>query len=279
MIDLHAHSTCSDGSLTPTELIRLAKEIGLEAIALTDHDTSDGVPEFIRAGMEAGIETVPGMETALSMDGREVHLVSLYADIEHPSLKRLIADMTRYRNERNEEMLDLLAAAKYPIRREDIQSFGSRSVSRAHIAGLLVDRGAAANFKDAFVHIIGPGCPCYVEMRTPEPEEYFAAIHESGGLAFVAHVHQIDRKDEDHSFAIAERLLDLGADGLETLYCEYDDHLRARTEEVASRRGVLRSGGSDFHGKYKKGLNLGTGYGDLAVPYAFLRAIKEKLGK
>ena len=115
MIDLHAHSTCSDGSLTPTELIRLAKEIGLEAIALTDHDTSDGVPEFIRAGKDAGIETVPGMETALNVDGCEVHLVSLYADIEHPALKQLIADMTRYRNERNEEMLDLLTVAKYPI--------------------------------------------------------------------------------------------------------------------------------------------------------------------
>ncbi len=279
MIDLHAHSTASDGSLTPTELVWLAKEIGLEAVALTDHDTSAGIPEFLQAGMDAGIETVPGMETALNIDGREAHLVSLYADIAHPALKQLISDMTRYRCERNERLLDLLTRAKLPVRREDIASFGDRSVSRAHIAGLLIERGAAESYKDAFGRILGPGCPCYVRMQTPTPEEYFAAIHRAGGLAFVAHVHQIDRKDEDRAFAIAESLLDLGADGLETRYCEYDAHLRARTEALATRRGVLRSGGSDFHGKFKQGLNLGIGYGDLEVPYAFLSAIKEKLGR
>ncbi len=279
MIDLHAHSTASDGSLTPSELVRLAKEIGLEAVALTDHDTSSGIPEFMRAGIAAGIETVPGMETALSIDGREAHLVSLYADIAHPALKKLISDMTHYRCERNERLLDLLIREKLPVRREDIASFGDRSVSRAHIAGLLIERGAAENYKDAFGRILGPGCSCYVQMRTPTPEEYFDAIHRSGGLAFVAHVHQIDRKDEERAFAIAEKLLDLGADGLETRYCEYDDHLRSRTEDLAVRRGVLRSGGSDFHGTFKKGLNLGTGYGGLEVPYAFLSAIKEKLGR
>ena len=278
-IDLHAHSTASDGTLAPAEVAQLAKKIGLRAVALTDHDTADGLEEFTAAGTACGIETVPGMETTMVIEGRDVHVVCLYFDRYEPNMSLALEDIASSRRERNEAMLHNLQQAGLPVYAEDLAPYGDRAISRGHFAKILVARGYAKTPKEAIKTYMSVGTPGYVRRRTPDPAQFIATVHGAGGLAFVAHLHLIHPGEEGHCISICNWLLDQGADGLETQYSEYDDHWRQVTEEIAVRRGVLRSGGSDFHGGIKPGLDLGTGYGGLCVPYSYLQAIKARLGR
>lgn len=277
-VDLHTHSTASDGTLSPRELIRYAKEKGLSAVALTDHDTADGLEEAAAAGRETGVEVIPGIEITTIVDGCDVHLIGLYLDLYQPDMARLLAEMARCRRERNHRIVARLAAAGVEIGEEDFRELGDRAVTRGHIGAVLIRRGYAATLREAIDRYMAKGRPGYVLRETPAPKTCIDAVHRAGGLAFVAHTNQIDREDPAHSLAVCRRMLEAGADGLETKYCEYDAFWEEQTEAVAREYGCLRSGGSDFHGAIKKGLDLGTGYGGLAVPYAFLEAIKAAHG-
>ena len=280
MIDLHMHSTASDGSLTPSEVARKCKEIGLEAAALTDHDTIDGIEEFMRTGAEIGLDVIRGMETSVSVDACDVHLVCLFYDPDNSVLQSELVDMKNSRAERNFAVIDKLRGLGYDISREDFKDLGGRAIARGHIAQVLKKRHFPDMTPKEIVHTyLDKGQIGYVRRRTPDPGKFTEIIHGAGGLVFVAHLNQIDPKDPSHGIAIFEDLVDMGVDGLETRYCEYNDFWRESTEALAVKYGLLRSGGSDFHGAIKPGLNLGTGYGDLEVPYSFLEAMREKLGR
>ena len=277
-IDLHAHSTASDGSYSPTELAEHAKEIGLSAIALTDHDTVDGLEEFMAAGKNLHLETIRGMETTVSVDDCDVHLVCLFFDPDYPALKTALQDLAASRDERNVNMVKALEKAGFPISMQDVKQYGDGAISRGHIAKALIhSKYHDLTPKELIKRYLSKGTVGYVKRRTPDPSEFIRIIHEAGGLVFVAHLHQIDPENPGHCIDICKRLLADGADGLETLYCEYDDFWREQTEAIAREYGVLRSGGSDFHGIFKPGLALGSGYGDLAVPDSFLEQIKKRL--
>lgn len=277
-IDLHAHSTASDGTLSPTELARLGKEIGLRALALTDHDTAAGLPEFLAETARLGLEAVPGMETTLHVEDCDVHLVCLYFDWEQPEMAAALRDMDASRSERNEEMVKKLAELGFPISMEQLRQSCTGEISRGHMARILMEAGYAETTKEAIRRYLSPGAPAYVRRRTPDPAALIRTVHRAGGLCFVAHLHQIDPADEQHCLSIARKLLETGADGVETLYSEYDGHWRTMTEALIQEFHALRSGGSDFHGSIKPGLQLGSGYGDLRVPYRFLQAIKDARG-
>ena len=178
----------------------------------------------------------------------------------------------------NEKMLKKLIDNGFRITKADIERFSGSVLTKAHIGQILVERGYAATVPEAMNTYLRKGGIAYVERETPAPDETVSIIHQGGGLAFVAHTNQIDKKDRDHSCEICQRLLDLGADGLETRYCEFDDDWRERTEAIARRNGCLRSGGSDFHGTFKTGLDMLSGYGDLKVPYEYVEQMKERLG-
>lgn len=224
-----------------------------------------------------GLEAVPGMETTLVVDGCDVHLVCLLFDHRHPVMRCELERLAASRRERNLAMVDKLAKAGLPISMEDMACYGKRAISRGHMAQVLIAHGCASTPKEAIVRYMTKGTVGYVRRRTPDPAAFIGAVHEAGGLCFVAHLHQIDPADPAHCVAICRRLLALGADGLETLYSEYDDFWRQATQDLARETGALCSGGSDFHGDLKPGLELGTGYGALAVPYAFLEAMKQRL--
>ena len=280
IVDLHAHTTASDGSYTPTELVRYAKKKGLSAIAITDHDTIAGVEKASIEGRKLGIRVIPGAELSTRMDDCDVHMTSLFINCKNEQLIKRLDDMAASRQERNYKMVDKLHEAGFRIDRSDLDALGEGKIlARGHIAQILIARGYATELKEALRKYLSKGTPGYVQKEVLSPEECIQLVHDAGGLIFVAHLHQIDPQDPEHCKDVARRLIRMGADGLETQYCEFDDEWRQATEQIAQECGCLRSGGSDFHGVMKKGLDLACGYGDLQVPYTFLEAMDAELAR
>lgn len=280
IVDLHAHTTASDGSYTPTELVRYAKKKGLSAIAITDHDTVAGVEEASIEGRKLGIRVIPGAELSTRMDDCDVHMTSLFINCKNKQLIKRLDDMAASRQERNYKMVDKLHEAGFQIDRRDLDALGEGKIlARGHIAQILIARGYATELKEALRKYLSKGTPGYVQKEVLSPEECIQLVHDAGGLIFVAHLHQIDPQDPEHCRDVARRLIRMGADGLENQYCEFDDEWRQATEQIAQECGCLRSGGSDFHGAMKKGLDLACGYGDLQVPYTFLEAMDAELAR
>ena len=280
IVDLHAHTTASDGSYTPTELVRYAKKKGLSAIAITDHDTVAGVEEASIEGRKLGIRVIPGAELSTRLDDCDVHMTSLFINCKNKQLIKRLDDMAASRQERNYKMVDKLHEAGFQIDRRDLDALGEGKIlARGHIAQILIARGYATELKEALRKYLSKGTPGYVQKEVLSPEECIQLVHDAGGLIFVAHLHQIDPQDPEHCRDVARRLIRMGADGLETQYCEFDDEWRQATEQIAQECGCLRSGGSDFHGTMKKGLDLACGYGDLQVPYTFLEAMDAELAR
>ena len=278
IVDLHAHTTASDGSYTPAELVRYAKEKGLSALAITDHDTVAGVEEAAAEGARIGVQVVPGVELSTRVDECDVHMTALFIDCKNKEIVKRLEDMAVCRHERNFQMVDKLKEAGFDIDRSDLLSLGEGKIlARGHIAQFLIARGYATDLKDALRRYLSKGTVGYVPKEVLPPEECIELAHKAGGLIFVAHLHQIDPEDPAHCIDVCRRLIAMGADGLETQYCEFDDWWREKTEEIAKETGCLRSGGSDFHGAMKKGLDLAVGYGDLVVPYEFLEAMEDEL--
>ena len=280
IVDLHAHTTASDGSYTPTELVRYAKKKGLSAIAITDHDTVAGVEEASIEGRKLGVRVIPGAELSTRMDDCDVHMTSLFINCKNKQLIKRLDDMAASRQERNYKMVDKLHEAGFQIDRSDLDALGEGKIlARGHIAQILIARGYATELKEALRKYLSKGTPGYVQKEVLSPEECVQLVHDAGGLIFVAHLHQIDPQDPEHCKDVARRLIRMGADGLETQYCEFDDEWRQATEQIAQECGCLRSGGSDFHGTMKKGLDLACGYGDLQVPYTFLESMDAELAR
>lgn len=278
IIDLHTHTTASDGSYAPAELIRYAKEKELSAIAVTDHDTVAGVAEAVREGLRLGIRVIPGVELSTRLDDCDVHMTGLFVDDQNEDLLRRLKDMAVCRSDRNFKMVDKLKQAGFRIDRSDLEKLGNGKVlARGHIAQILIARGYADDLREALRKYLSKGAPGYIQKEVLSPPECIQLVHNAGGLIFVAHMHQIDPEHPEHCIEICRRLIEMGADGLETRYCEFDDWWRKAAESVAVQFGCLRSGGSDFHGTMKKGLDLACGYGDLEVPYDFLEAMEEAL--
>lgn len=279
LCDLHTHTTVSDGSFTPEELVQYAQKKGLRAIAITDHDTVGALERAEREGQRIGQEVIPGIEITTKLDGCEIHVVGLFIRWQDEAFARRVEKLSKTRDARNERMLQKLRENGFEIAEEELERFRGSVLTKAHIGQILVEHGYAASVTDAMNTYLRKAGIAYVERETPSPRETIELIHQGGGLAFVAHTNQIDKADRDRSCAVCEQLLQMGADGLETRYCEFDEDWRRRTEVIAERFGCLRSGGSDFHGFFKANLDLMNGYGDLEVPYAYVDAMKAALGK
>ena len=277
-VDLHTHTTASDGALTPEELVRYACQKGASAIAVTDHDTVDGLARASAEAASLGLRLVPGIELTTKRDGCEIHIVGLFVDYTNPSFARRVRELASTRDVRNAQMVQKLRDAHFNITPEDLERFRGCVLTKAHIGQILVERGYAPDLRTAMNTYLRKGGVAYVERQCPDPVECIRLVHEAGGLAIVAHTNQIDSQSRDHSCEVCATLLRLGADGLETRYCEFDQDWRDRTEALAQHFGKLRSGGSDFHGSFKKGLDLLDGYGDLEVPLTFLEAMDAARG-
>lgn len=274
-VDLHTHSTASDGTFSPAALMRAAKDAGLAAIALTDHDTFAGLPEARVEAARQGVELVPGCELSLEYRGLPTHLLALFVD-ERPG--HVVAELTRVREaraKRNDIMLEKLRSVGVRLDLADVARHASGVLGRPHMAQAMLEAGVVKTFEEAFTRFLGRGGLAYVPKEKLSPPEAIAAVHADGGLAVLAHPYLLSQQPAQIG-AMLEELAGLGLDGVEVFYTEHSEAYTALLTRLAARLGLLMSGGSDFHGAVKPGVSLGRGRGGLFVPGSLLDAMKDR---
>lgn len=251
--DLHTHTTASDGTLTPTELVMSAVTVGLDVLAVSDHDSVEGVPSALKAAEPLGLMVIPGVELSAHEGGRDVHVLGYFIDYEDTSLTERLFELRRGRLERAIAMIDALDDAGYAVSIDDVLAHsGEGAVGRSHVARALVDRGSAASVDEAFGDLIGRDRPFYRRKPLIDPAEVVGLIHDAGGLAVLAHPCVGSVADLIAGMAAA------GLDGLEAYHPEHTPADTARMLEVARERDLLVTGGSDYHGPSHPGPGLGA---------------------
>lgn len=274
-IDLHTHSTESDGTLTPQELMSHAKETGLSAIALTDHDSIDGIAKARPAAEALGLELVPGVELSTDYNGKEVHILGYYINEKDPAFLARLKDFVDGRDKRNEKMTALLRAEGFDITMEGLYAENPDSViTRAHFARYLVEHGFVKDRETVFAKYLGDNCRCYVPREKITPFEAIRLIRLGGGLAFFAHP-VLCHMNQDRLRAFIQELKDAGLTGMEAIYSMNTPEDETNMKKLAHEFDLLISGGSDFHGSNKPHIHLGSGKGNLCIPYDILAKIKE----
>lgn len=269
-IDLHVHSCASDGTLTPTEVVELAKKTNLKAIALTDHDTVDGLKEAIAAGKELGVCVVPGIEVSCDYMGGDVHILGLNIDRLAPEFLDETRKNRIARDRRNEKMIALLSDHGFQITKKQVdEMFGDAVITRAHFARLLYDTGQVSSMAEAFERYIGQGCPCYLPKEEITPKQAMELIKKAKGKAVLAHpiLYDLTRPKLEQ---LVDELISMGLVGIEAVYSTYNYEQETYVKRLAAKKGLFITGGSDFHGLNKPKIALGRGFGKLYIPADYL---------
>jgi predicted metal-dependent phosphoesterase TrpH len=275
LIDLHSHSNASDGSDEPAALVARAAALGIRALALTDHDTQSGIGPATREAAAQGIELIPGTELSLDWPGGAMHLIVLFLPAGVGPLQDRLAAIRDARHARNLEILEALGSLGIPVEAEEVELLaGGESVGRPHIAAAMVGRGYVTSIAEAFDLYLGWGRPAYRPRWRLSPEEGIALALESGGVPVLAHPHTLALDTSEQVAATLRRLKAAGLRAMECYYHLYSPLEREGYAALAARFGLLPSGGSDYHGTFKPGVELGVGRGDLVVPEALLDALR-----
>ncbi len=274
-IDLHTHSTESDGTMTPQELMKHAKESGLSAIALTDHDTIRGLAKARPIADSLGLELIPGVELSTDYRGKEVHILGYYIDEENREFLDRLGDFVDGRDRRNEKMVARLRQEGFDITMQGLyDEYPDSVVTRAHFARYLVEHGFVKDRETVFAKYLGDDCRCYVPREKITPFEAIQLIQLGGGLAFFAHP-VLCHMNQQRLHAFIGELKSAGLAGMEAVYSMNTPGDEANMRKLAHEYDLLISGGSDFHGSNKPHIQLGTGRGNLCIPYDILAKIKE----
>lgn len=272
--DLHTHSTFSDGTLTPTQLVEEAQRCGLAAVALCDHNTVAGLPEFLAAAEGTPVEAIPAIEFSTDYHGTELHVLGLFLRPEsYGPITELLEDFQTRKDRSNAELVEALSRAGYVLNYEAIKAkTPNGQVNRAHIAAALTEQGYTATVKEAFRTLLAPKHGYY---KPPERLNVFEAIRfikSMGSVAVLAHPFLNLEEEELRRFLPEAKLA--GLDGMETLYSTYSEETSALAAAMADEFGLKHSGGSDFHGDTKPDIRLGTGKGALCIPLKILENLK-----
>ena len=264
--DLHTHTTLSDGRLTPEELMSLAAERGLAAIAITDHDTLDALP--LARATRSPVELVPGLEMSTSHQGMDLHLLGYFVDSEHPELRERLAQFRTDRTERARRIIARLAELGAPLDEQRVWERAARGVGgRPHVAGALIEAGHATDMEDAFRRFLAMGAPAYVARPAFSPAEAIRLIHSAGGISVIAHPGAAVAE------STIERLAEAGLGGIEVWHPQHGVATVRRLQALARRLGLIETGGSDFHGSGRS-----VELGDVWVPLSVLAQLKEAAG-
>ena len=275
-IDLHCHTTCSDGTDTPAGLVEQAKSLGLAAVAITDHDTLDGHAEALAAGEKLGVEVVPGVELSSMYRGEHIHLLAYWADAGNETLRGLMECAVIERIRRNERIVQKLQAAGFPIDMETLRREHPRQtmLGRPHIAAHLMRLGYVKSVREGVIELMGKGKPFHVDRYHIPLVDYIGAVRAAGGVPVIAHLYQYKLSDDERREMIREAT-DHGLLGLEGMYSTYTPEQQENVFRFAREFGLICTGGSDYHGGGKPNIALGTGFGNLSVPYALLEDLKK----
>jgi 3',5'-nucleoside bisphosphate phosphatase len=269
-VDLHCHSTASDGECPPAEVVRRAREADLAAIALTDHDTTAGVAAAVREGTAIGLRVICGCEFSTRAPWGELHLLGYFLDPEHAGLQAFLVETRAARRRRGEQMVSKLQQLGIGIELADLEEqAGTGAVGRPHVARALVERGVSADINEAFERFLGRGRAAYVEKPLPSLACVTALVHEVGGLAVAAHLGDHGTEGQIREFQAQ------GLDGIEVRHPSHSPATEARLTRVAEHLGLGMSGGSDWHGDSKFG-DSHAPLGGLDIPLAWLERLEQR---
>ncbi len=274
-IDLHTHSTASDGSMSPAELVRHAKERGLAAVALTDHDTVDGIQEAIKEGKRSGVEVIPGIEISVRYKP-EMHILGLFPEGDsYLNIRSELSTVKKGREDRNKKIINRLNELGIEITEDEVKDVAMGDITgRPHIARVLVAKGYVRTIDEAFdIYLCKEGL-AYFQRFELEPADGIRAIKKSGGVPVIAHPVFL-RKSYDEMDKLLKELKEYGLGGIEAHYSENTKEDTGNFLRLAIKHELVATGGSDFHGNFKPGLELGCGRGGLKVPYELLDKLRE----
>ena len=273
--DLHTHSNFSDGTYSPSKLIEGAKALGLKAIALTDHNTVAGLPDFVAAGQGSGVETVPGCEFSADYNGIELHILGLFiAPCHYQSVTELLEEAQREKEKSNIDLVAALNEAGYGLDYDAICATCSGRINRAHIAAAMVEKGYFPDMQACFRGPLSEKRGFYRPPKRIDAYDCIRFIKSLGAVAVLAH--PFLNLDEAALRGFLPKAVAAGLDGMEVAYSKYSPETTARAVTVADAFGLRYSGGSDFHGGNKPDIQLGIGRGDLRIPLAWLEALKRR---
>ncbi len=277
MIDLHVHTNASDGTLSPAETVRHACRRGLSALAVTDHDTVEGVAEALAAGIDAGIEVVPGIEISAEHHLGTLHVLGYYIHHDDQRLRGRIDVLQQARNERNPRIIARLRELGVAITLEQVEREAETGqVGRPHFAKVMVQQGFVRSVREAFDRYLKKGACAYIDKYRFPADAAIACIRDAGGVAVLAHPAIIG----PHSSAVLQELVaeltGYGLQGIEVYYPEHSSAQQQLYKSLARRFGLVETGGSDFHGTNVNGIEIGTGRGSLYVPDDVLQAVRER---
>ena len=270
IVDLHVHSTRSDGSFTPCELVDYAIKKGLTAFALTDHDTVDGIEEAMVYASSKSIRVIPGIELSSEYEGRDIHIIGLMIDYQSTELKNNLKHFVKSREDRNIKICKLLTSHGVPVTYSELQAqFKESVITRAHYARYMLDKGYVKSLPEAFERYIGDHAPCYVPREKTTTQDAISLILNANGIPILAHPLLYHMSDERLQLLIT-RLKEAGLVGMEAIYSTYSPADERKMKALAEHNGLCISGGSDFHGAAKPRIDLATGYGKLVIPEEIL---------
>ena len=266
MIDLHTHSIFSDGSLTPEELVAAAVDAKLEAVALTDHDTTEGVPRFLAAAVAHGLRGITGVEISAEHHPGAMHILGYLFDPSHVGFQQKLAQLRAGRTERNRQIMDKLQALGLELTWDEVHALaGGEVVGRPHIARALIARGHVKDKDEAFGKLLARGRPAYAERFRLSPADSIQMIRSAGGVAVLAHPCSL-KLGQKQLRALLQELRAVGLGGVEVHHSEHNPSQTRLYLRIATDLGLACTGGSDFHGSLMPDIKLGRGFGGLRVP-------------
>lgn len=274
---MHTHTTRSDGSSTPEELIELASAKRARAVAITDHDTIAAIVEARAVAERCGIEFIAGIEISAEYSPGTMHILGYRIDEESIALAGKLYELKLARETRNPRIASRLQSLGLDVDYGEVARLaGNDVVGRPHFARVMVQKGYASSIQDAFDRFLKKDAAAYVEKARLSPADSIALIHEAGGVAVLAHPYQLNLPSYGHVDELVGELAQLGLDGVEAVYSRHSAAQRTSYTEIATRHGLLVTGGSDYHGSYKPDIDIVRGLGDLEVPYELLEAVKAR---
>ncbi len=276
-VDLHCHSTASDGTLSPAEVVRLARRCRLSGLAVTDHDTVGGIAEAEAEARASGIDFIAGIEISCQFPTGTMHLLGYGVDPVNPALTKLTTELVGGRDDRNPKIVEKLNQLGVSVTMDEWRARASGGVlGRPQLAAILVEKGYVRSIQQAFDKYLGSDGLAYFDKERLPAREALDRIRQSGGLPVLAHPRQLRTGNDAELQTAVKNLVDLGLAGIEVIHSDHDADWVCKCEELANRFGLLKTGGSDFHGTNKKDISLGVANGR-RVPRAYFDALKEQL--
>lgn len=284
-IDLHIHTTASDGTSTPSQILSVARQLKLGAIAITDHDTLDGVRESIRLGIPPSVQFLTGVEISATPPPPfrcpgSFHILGYGIRPEDPVLNQILFQLQDARKNRNPRIIERLNHLGLDLTLEEVnQIAGDGLLGRPHIARLMVKKGYARSINDAFDNYLGKGKPAYVDKFRVDTSQAIKLISAAGGLPVLAHPYLLETESEKELEDLVIMMKAVGLKGLEVYYPDHPPEHTAQYMELAQKHGLLMTGGTDFHGSLKPEVQMGIGRGDFFVPYEIYEKLQQNLNQ